>query len=391
MTCFLVCMLLALALRSITCQEVRGHRTSPNEALKDVWPHDRCDQPRVSVQRSFPLVQPHNVPGESNGAHASPSHTCQAMGVLHPAVFKDYRSACLYRSPSVVRKLAQSSRRQGNDDGLPTLQPDRITQAPRVTPADLECDLFLTRMGPEATAPDGISATHTGGSVVATPSKPVTRIGVATTSRLTVLQEWYVVTTPGHTALASSSRVSPSHESRAQNFKLGKYLSDKPQLVGRVAAPKNRTLIRQGTGVGGLVDATPCLNTIVFASLVQGRQLADRFVVSTPQPFARSSDSHANRNIYRVGGGASKSVDNPGTGPPTFEPPNTACNSASITHVPCRNASGHLWLTSSPARGSDSAVAALNCHVHSSVIPLPATQDMSGSTELYWARPVGLL
>ena len=79
--------------------------------------------------------------------------------------------------------------------------------------------------------------------------------------------------------------------------------------------------------------------------------------------------------------GASKSVDDPGTGPPTFEPSNTACNSASITHVPCRNASGHLWLTSSPARGSDSAVAALNCHVHSSVIPLPATQDMSGSTE----------
>ena len=168
-------------------------------------------------------------------------------------------------------KLAQSSRQQGIG----------ITQAPRVSPADLERDPFLTRMGTEAATPDRISATHTGGSVVATPSKPVTCIGIATTSQLTVLQEWYVVTTPGHTALASSSRVPLSQESSAQNCKLGTHLSDQPQLVGKVAAPENRTLIRQGTGAGGLVDATPCLNTIVFASLVQGRQLADRFVVST--------------------------------------------------------------------------------------------------------------
>ena len=218
MTCFLVCMLLALALRSITCQEVRGYRTSPNEALKDVWPHDRCDQPRVSVQRSFSLVQPHNVPGESNGAHASPSHTCQAMGALHPAVFKDYRRARLYRSPSVVRKLAQSSRRQGNDDGLPTLQPDRITQAPRVTPACLEVcgDRTSRRQEPIEVRPSvrrcrSLFASQaqqdicTGGSVDTTPERSVAGCVTSHARILSAWEDWSVVTTPEDAARATES------------------------------------------------------------------------------------------------------------------------------------------------------------------------------------------
>ena len=200
--------------------------------------------------------------------------------------------------------------------------------------------------------------------------------------RLTVLQERYVVTAPGHTALALSSRVPPSHGFSAQNFQLGTHLRDQLQLVGRAAAPKNMTFIRQDISAGGFVAATPCLKTTVSASLVQGRKLADRLVASTPQSFARSSASDANWHTHRAREGVSKTVDNTGTGPTTFEPPNTACSSASTAHVPCRNASGHLWLTSNSAKGSDSAVTAQNSHVHSSVTsPLPATQGMSGSTE----------
>ena len=211
-------MLLALALRSITCQEVRGYRTSPNEALKDVWPHDRCDQPRVSVQRRLSLVQPHKVPGESNGAHASPSHTCQAMGALHPAVFKDYRRARPYKSPSVVRKPAQSSRRQGNDDGLPTLQPDRITQAPRVTPACLEvCGDRTSRSQEPIEVRSSVRRCRslfasqaqqdicTGGSVDTTPERSVAGCVTSHARILSAWEDWSVVTTPEDEARATES------------------------------------------------------------------------------------------------------------------------------------------------------------------------------------------
>ena len=191
-----------------------------------------------------------------------------------------------------------------------------------------------------------------------------------------------MVTTPGHTALALSSRVPPSQGSSAQSFQLGTHLRDQLQLVERAAAPKNMTFIRQGISARGFVVATPCLTTTVSASLVQGRQSADRLVDSTPQSFARSSASDANWHTHRAREGVSKTVNNTGTGPTTLEPPNIACSSASTTHVPCRNASGHLWLTSNSAKGSDSAATAQNSHEHSSVTsPLPATQDMSGSTE----------
>ena len=105
-------------------------------------------------------------------------------------------------------------------------------------------------------------------------------------------------------------------------------------------------------------------------------------MASTPQPFARPSASDANWHTHRAREGESKTVDNTGKGTTTFEPPNTACSSASTTQVPCRNASGHLWLTPNSAKGSDSAVTAQNSHVHNSVTsPLPATRGMSGSTE----------
>ena len=75
-------------------------------------------------------------------------------------------------------------------------------------------------------------------------------------------------------------------------------------------------------------------------------------------------------------------MDNTGKGPTTFEPPNIACSSASTTQESRRNASGHLWIASYSAKGSDSAVTAQNSQVHNSVSsPLPATQGMSGSTE----------
>ena len=166
--------------------------------------------------------------------------------------------------------------------------------------------------------------------------------------------------------------------SSAQSFQLGTHLRDQLQLVERAAAPKNMTFIRQGISARGFVVATPCLKTTVSASLVQGRQLADRLVDSTPQSFARSSASDANWHTHRAREGVSKTVNNTGTGPTTFEPPNIACSSAStthVTHVPCRNASGHLWLTPNSAKGSDSAATAQNSHEHSSVTsPLPATQ-----------------
>ena len=200
--------------------------------------------------------------------------------------------------------------------------------------------------------------------------------------RLTVLQERYVVTTPGHTALALSSRVPTSHGFSAQNFRLGTHLRDQLPLAGRAAAPANMTLIRPGMSARGFVAATPCLQTTVSALLVQGRKLADRLVASTPQSFARSSASDANWHTHRARTGVSKTVDNTGKGPTTFEPPNIACSSASTTQVSRRNASGHLWIASYSAKGSDSAVTAQNSQVHNSVSSqLPATQGMSGSTE----------
>ena len=74
--------------------------------------------------------------------------------------------------------------------------------------------------------------------------------------RLTVLQERYVVTTPGHTALALSSRVPTSHGFSAQSFRLGTHLRDQLPLVGRAAAPANMTFIRPGMSARGFVAAT---------------------------------------------------------------------------------------------------------------------------------------
>ena len=387
MACSFACMLLTLTLHCIVCQEVSGLRTSRSKALQEAGPLSNCSQHRAQNWHSlsgFNLQAVHDnrslpawrlwfvatTPGHMPAMPGAPL----SLSVAHHVQLR-LRSDHVGLSPA---------RRPGSVDATPGggrpvhrggLLNITVQEPARNAATEAKClrvdrwDWFV------AATPDNAASTPECGT-------HINALETRGPPRLTVLQERYVVTTPGHTALALSSRVPTSHGFSAQSFRLGTHLRDQLQLVGRAAAPTNMTFIRQGISARGFVAATPCLQTTVSALLVQGRKLADRLVASTPQSFARSSASDANWHTHRAREGVSKTVGNTGQGPTTFEPPNTACSSASTTQVSRRNASGHFWIASCSAEGCDSAVMAQNSQVHNSVSsPLPAKQGMLGSTE----------